>query len=123
MPNLVVLNPGDYHGFLTKKDADNNYMFLSMTLGGEASIEGMGIIHHRDIPAGKILMGDFKMLNIINYIDYALRVGWINDQLITNEFTMVGENRFFTFVRNLDQIAFVYDDIQNVTDGIKYVEA
>ena len=34
---------------------------------------------------------------------------------------MLGEGRFYVFVKNLDQRAFVYDDITNVITGIEEV--
>lgn len=123
VPNLAVMNPADYHAWLTRKDANNQYLFLNLQLGGTTAINGISVIHHRDIPSGYILMGDFTKLNIINYIDYTVRVGWINDQLVKNQFTIVGETRFFTYVRNLDQVAFVYDEIANVVNGIEEVIA
>ena len=64
------------------------------------------------------MIGDFTRLNIINYIDYSIRLGWINDNLINNLVTMVGESRFFTVVRSLDQNAFIYDDIATITGAI-----
>ena len=56
--------------------------------------------------------------NVINYIPFAITLGWINDQFITNQFTMVGESRFYAFVKNLDQQAFIYDDIATVKAAI-----
>ncbi len=124
IPNLVVLNSADYHSLLTKKDLNNNYLFLNVPLAsGGVSIEGISVIHHRDVDQGNILIGDFTKLNIINYIDYLVKMGWINEQLIENKFTLVGETRFFTYVRKLDEIAFIYDTLQNVYDGIEEVIA
>lgn len=56
--------------------------------------------------------------NITNYVPYSVRLGWINDQFITNKFTMVGESRFHAFVRNLDELAFVYDDYATIEAAI-----
>jgi hypothetical protein len=36
---------------------------------------------------------------------------------------MLGEGRFFVFVKNLDQRAFIYDDIDNIIAGIEEVVA
>jgi len=56
--------------------------------------------------------------NVVNYVPFSVRIGWINDQFITNKFTMVGESRYFQYVKNLDQAAFVYDDIATVKAAI-----
>lgn len=34
-------------------------------------------------------MGDFMKLNIVDYVRYSVRIGWINDQFIKNLFTML----------------------------------
>lgn len=45
-------------------------------------------------------------------------MGWINDQYIKNMITMLGEGRFYNYIRTLDKLAFVYDDIADVIAGI-----
>ena len=59
--------------------------------------------------------------NVTDYVSYTIRIGWINDQLITNEFTMVGESRFHAFVKKLDEQAFIYDDIATIQAAITAV--
>jgi len=70
------------------------------------------------IPAGKVFVADMSKLNVSNYVPYTVRIGWINDQLITNQFTMVGESRFHSFVKKLDEAAFIYDDIATIETAI-----
>ena len=38
---------------------------------------------------------------------------------LSNKFTMVGESRFFQYVKNLEQAAFVYDSIATVVAAIE----
>lgn len=122
-PNVAFVNPADFAALRVSKNANDNYIFPSFTLFNEKTIDGIRLISKNKIPAGKILMGDFKKLSIINYIAYSVRIGWINDQFIKNLFTLLGEGRFYVFVRNLEQRAFVYDDIANVITGIEEVIA
>ncbi len=56
--------------------------------------------------------------NVSNYIPYTVRIGFINDQFITNKFTMVGESRHHAFVKELDKQAFIYDDIDTIITAI-----
>lgn len=121
-PNLVILNPVDVASLKLKKNAFNQYLFPELVFNNGTNpvkIGNINVIAKRQVPAGKIMIGDFTCLNIINYIDYTLRMGWINDNLINNLFTMVGETRFFTVIRALDQQAFIYDDIQTVIGAIQ----
>lgn len=122
-PNVAFVNPADFAGWKLSKDANGQYLFPAITLLNGKEIDGIRIVAKNKIPAGKILMGDFTKLNIIDYIAYSVRMGWINDQFIKNLFTMLGEGRFYVFVKNLDQRAFVYDDITNVITGIEDVVA
>jgi len=118
-PNVAFINPGDFAALRLSKDKNEQYIFPSFTLYNDKTIDGIKIIPTNKIPAGYILMGDFKKLNIVNYIAYSIRIGWINDQFIKNLFTMLGEGRFYVFVKNLDQRAFIYDTVANVVAGIK----
>lgn len=120
-PNVAFVNPADFAGMKLAKDAKGQYLFPTITLLNGKEIDGIRIVAKNKIPAGKILMGDFTKLNIIDYIAYSVRMGWINDQFIKNMFTMLGEGRFYVFVKNLDQRAFLYDDIDNVIAGIEEV--
>lgn len=122
-PNVAFVNPADFAALRVNKDANGQYLFPSFTLNNDKTIDGIRVVSKNKIPAGKILMGDFSKLNIIDYVAYSVRMGWINDQFIKNLFTMLGEGRFFVYVKNLDQRAFVYDDIANVIDGIEVVVA
>ena len=81
-------------------------------------LAGVKIIPNPDITAGQILVGDFTKLNIKNYIDYSVRLGWTGTQFIENEFTMVGETRYFAYIKTLDLKAFVYDAIADIISDI-----
>jgi hypothetical protein len=121
-PNLVILNPTDLASLKLKKNAFDQYLFPELVFNNGDNpirIGNMAAIAKRQIAPGKIMIGDFTRLEIVNYIDYALRLGWINDNLINNLFTMVGESRFFTVVRELDRNAFIYDDIATILGAIQ----
>ena len=120
-PNVAFVNPTDYNSLLVKKaSTQGQYMFMNIELGSTNQTLGqVAIIAKKEIPVGSILIGDFTKLNIINYVDYFVKMGYINDQLITNEFTMLGETRFYTLVRELDKVAFVYDTFANIQAGIE----
>lgn len=124
-PNLAVIHPSVLAAMKLKKNEFGMYLFPQFQLvganGQSINVDGITILPKRDIPAAKIMIGDFSKLRIINYIDYSLRMGFINDQFIKNLFTMLGESRFYTVIKELDRNAFIYDDIQDVVDGIKAV--
>lgn len=118
MPNVAFVNPSDFADLKLRR-TDHGYLFPEIAAtSNNGAIAGFPVVAKSEIPVGKLLIGDFTYLNIVNYIDYAVSIGWVNDQFINNMFTMIGEGRFFTYVRELDQKAFIYDDIKNILDGI-----
>jgi hypothetical protein len=119
MPNLAMMNPLDFFvEFVAAKDLNGLPLFPQAGIFNRVTIGGVTIIPFIDIPADKILVCDMSKYNVTNYIGYTVKIGWINDQLITNQFTMVGESRFHAFVKKLDEAAFIYDDISTIKAAI-----
>ena len=119
MPNIVLINPIDFFIQLVgAKDGNGLPYYPQAGLFNEVRIGGVLIKPWIKIPVGKIFVADMTKYNVVNYVPFSIRVGWINDQFITNKFTMVGESRYYQYVKNLDQAAFVYDDIATVQAAI-----
>lgn len=117
--NLALVNPVDFFlNMVSAKDADGKPLYPTATLFGEVSIGGLTIRPEAKIPAGKIFIADMSKYNVTDYMEYTVKIGWINDQLITNQFTMVGESRFHAFVKKLDEQAFLYDNIATIKTAI-----
>lgn len=120
MPNVVLINPIDFFVQLVgAKDADGLPLYPQAGLFNEVRIGGVVIRPWIKVPVGKIFVGDMTKYNVVNYVPFSIRIGWINDQFITNQFTMVGESRYYAYAKNLDQAAFVYDDIATVQAAIE----
>jgi HK97 family phage major capsid protein len=118
-PNIVLVNPVDFFLQLVgAKDGNGLPLYPQAGLFNEIRIGGVRIKPWIKIPLGKIFVADMKKYNVVNYVPFSIRVGWINDQFITNKFTLVGESRYFQYVKNLDQAAFIYDDIATVQAAI-----
>ena len=119
MANIVLVNPVDFYlNLVSAKDANGLPLYPMAGLFNRVTIGGVTIVPFEDIPAGKIFVCDMSRYRVTNYIPYTVRIGWINDQLITNQFTMVGESRFHAFVEKLDEQAFIYDDIATIKSAI-----
>lgn len=119
MPNIVMINPVDFFIKLVGAKDDNGLpLYPQAGLFNEVRIGGITIRPWSKIPAGKIFVADMTKMNLVNYVPFSIRIGWINDQMITNKFTMVGESRFYVYIKNLDLQAFVYDDIATVQAAI-----
>ena len=119
MANLVMINPIDFFcQLVSAKDGNGLPLYPSASLFNRVTIGGVTIVPFQDIPVGKIFVADMSKYNVTNYVGYSVRIGWINDQFITNKFTMVGESRFHAFVKKLDEQAFIYDDIATIKTAI-----
>ena len=89
-PNLVLMNPIDFFlNFVAAKDGQGHPLYPTASLFNQVTIGGMQIKPWVKIPSGKLFVGDMKKYNISNWVRYSVRIGWINDQFITNKFTMV----------------------------------
>mgnify|MGYP000536592165 CR=1 FL=1 len=119
LPSLVVLNPTDFFiQFVSAKNSDGNPLYPTASLFNRVNIGGLTIIPERSIPAGKIFVADMSKYNTTNYIGYTVKIGYVNDDFIRNQFVILGESRFHAFVKKLDEQAFIYDDITTIKNAI-----
>lgn len=120
MANIAMINPVDFFLHLVAaKDQNGLPLYPQAGLFNQVTIGGTTIRPWSKIPVGKIFVADMSKYNVANYVPFSIRVGWINDQFITNQFTMVGESRFFAYVKKLDEQAFIYDDIVAIKTAIE----
>ena len=119
MPSLCVVNPVDFYlQFVSVKNADGNPLYPTASLFNIVNIGGLTIIPERSIPAGKIFIADMSKYNTTDYLGYTVKIGYVNDDFIKNQFVILGESRFHAFVKKLDEQAFIYDDIATIKTAI-----
>jgi hypothetical protein len=119
MANFVAINPVDFFiNLVSAKDGDGKPLYPTATLFNMVQIGGVTIWADESIPTGKIFVADMSKYNTTNYMGYNVKVGWINDDFIKNQFVILGESRFHAFVKKLDEQAFVYDDIATIKTAI-----
>ena len=119
MANLVMVNPNDFFIQLVSAKNDNGLpLYPQASLFNQVVIGGVTIIPEETIPAGKIFVADMSKYNTTNYLPYTVKVGYVNDDFIKNQFVILGESRFHAFVKKLDEQAFIYDDIATIKTAI-----
>jgi hypothetical protein len=119
MANLVLVGPNDFFTQLVAaKDLNGLPLYPSASLFNQVNIGGVTIMPHEDIVAGKIFVADLSKYNTTDYMGYTVKIGWINDDFIKNQFCIVGESRFHAFVKKLDEQAFIYDTIATIKTAI-----
>jgi TolA-binding protein len=118
-PSLVMINPVDFFiQIASAKDTQGHNLYPQASLFNNLVIGGVTIMSDESIPAGKIFAADMSKYYTTNYISYRVKIGWINDDFIKNQFIILGESRFHAFVKNLDAQAFIYDDIATIKTAI-----
>lgn len=116
-PTHVVLNPQDVANMRLTKNANGNYIVpLELESGNPFSIT---VIESNQRSVGSILMGDFKYLNIAEYVELMLVFGHENDDIRRNLMTVVAETRLATYIKDGEKYAFVNDTIANITTALK----
>jgi hypothetical protein len=119
LANFVGVSPNDFFiNLVSAKDADGRPLYPTATLFNMVQIGGVTIWADESIPAGKIFVADMSKYNTTNYMGYTVRVGYVNDDFIKNQFVILGESRFHSFVKKLDEQAFIYDDIATIKTAI-----
>jgi hypothetical protein len=122
MANLVLVNPNDFFiQLVSAKDNQGLPLYPTASLFNQVNIGGVTIMPHEDIVAGKIFVADLSKYNTTDYMGYTVKIGWINDDFIKNQFCIVGESRFHAFVKKLDEQAFIYDTITTIKTAITKV--
>lgn len=120
--NITMLNPYDYYlQLVSAKDENGLQLYPQAGILKKVVIGGNTIMPWVKMPAGKIFIADMKKYHISNYVPFSIRIGLVNDQFITNQITMLGESRFFAYVKKLDEQAFLYDDIETIKVAITKV--
>ena len=119
MANIVYVNSVDFFiNVVSAKTADGVPLYPTASLFNMITIGGTTIVPEESIPSGKIFIADLTKYNITNYVPYIVKVGFINDDFIKNQFVILAESRFHQFVKKLDEQAFIYDDIATIKSAI-----
>lgn len=121
MANIAMVNPVDFFiNFVAAKDGFGHPLYPQAGLFNMVVIGGVMIVPDEDITAGKVFVADLSKYIVTNYVPYSVRIGWVNDDFIKNQFVILGESRFHAFVKRLDQQAFIYDDIATIKTAITF---
>lgn len=113
VPNTVGLNTVTNWEMNMDKDADGRYLNPPF-----ANRINALLVEANKIAAGYCLAGDLSQYKVDMYKDFVLKVGWINDQLITNEFCVVGELRYHAYISDNRKKAICYNQLAAVQSKI-----
>lgn len=60
------------------------------------------------------LVGDLKQYHVDIYKDFVIKIGWVNDDLIRNQFSTVGEIRWHDYISTARKPAIIYGSLDSV---------
>ena len=119
-PNIVMVNPMDFTvNFIFAKDKDGRPLYPNASVLNRANVGGIVVIPSRLVATGKILVADFSNIHMSDYEGYSVRIGWVNDDFIKNQFVILGESTYHLYVKEQDKIAFIHDDYTTIKDAIE----
>lgn len=119
-PNVALVNPIDYANMTLTKDANGQYITPYRSNGSEM-IPGLRVEPDLSMELDNFLVGDFRYLNIRDYMGYTLTFGWENDDFTRNMVTMVGEKRLLAYIKGNHLLAFVKGEFSTVKAAIEKV--
>lgn len=117
-PNLVRVNPVDLANMKLTKDANGQYLFPPFSLQDGTLISGLQIRPSTSINEGEFYMGDFRYMNIRDYVGLSVTFGWVNDDFKKNQVTMVGEKRLLAYIKSNYLTAFLKGSYATIKEAI-----
>jgi hypothetical protein len=112
-PNTVGINPNTEAKMKMLKATDGTYLLPSFA----DEIRRLQVLANK-LPVNHALVGDLKQFKVDIYKEFVLKVGWVNDDFIRNQFAVVGEMRFHTYISDIRKKAIAYSDLGLVINQI-----
>lgn len=113
-PNTIGINPFTNVLLKTAKNIDGTYLLPSFA----QEIQNM-LVQANKVATGHAFAGDLKQYKVDIYKDFYLKIGLVNDDLIKNEFSIVGELRYHSYISDNRKKALVYDSVGDVMEQIR----
>lgn len=113
IPNVSLLNPITWGKMQMGKDTVGRYNYPSDELISRINAQ----IGNKLWPDNAIV-GDLKQFKVLKYKDFVLKMGWINDDFIRNQFTIVAEVRFHDYISTARKKAIVYGEAKWIAEQL-----
>lgn len=123
MPNAILVSPTVNALLDTYKNANGTYILPPFTSADGSKIKGIRVIENDFVGDDQFIVGDFSKA-LLNFVEgLSLQVGWINDQMIKNQLTVLAELVASFRIKYHDQWAFVKGTFATALPLIQKAEA
>jgi len=97
----------------TRKGSDGHYLVpaFAQSLRNTFSVTNK-------LGVGNALVGDLKQYKVDIYKEFVLKVGLVNDDLIKNQFSVVGEIRYHRYISDSRKKALCHDNLNDIVTAI-----
>jgi len=107
MPNAILVSPTINALLDTYKNANDTYILPPFTAADGSKIKGIRVIENDFVGDDQFIVGDFSK-GLLNFVEgLSIQTGWINDQMIKNQLTVLAELVASFRIKYHDQWAFV----------------
>jgi hypothetical protein len=118
-PNVVVISPIDKANMDLSKGSDGHYLLPPFSTANGQIISNVRVEESSRIATGKFLIGDFTKVNIRDYKEFAIQLGYDSDDFSHNRVSVIGEKRLMLYIKNHQLPGFIYDDFAVVKAAIE----
>lgn len=117
-PDVVLMNPEDLAVTMFMQDDKGEILAKPYIDPVNNRLNGMRIITSNKITKGKFLIGEAGLYKEF-HTDYIMRTGQYDDQLIRNEYTVIGEVFSLLAIAQLDLKGWIYGDLAAIKTALK----
>lgn len=121
-PDTLVMNHADVWAMRLQKDNTGQYIIPPLTAENGTSIAGYRVFTSGKIAVGKFLLVESGVYEVDEYEGYTVRMGYVNDDLIKNKFSMVGELKYHSKIPTNEKVALFYGDFAVIKAALDSAE-
>lgn len=117
-PDVLVINPADKWKLAMTQTNNGMFILPYIQQGGQFGLLGLNVVTTTKIDAGSFLLGESGTWFVEREAEQ-LRTGMVNDDLIHNRMTIVGEIFFLSYVPSNNAGSFVSAKFADVKEALK----
>lgn len=117
-PDVLVVNPADKWKLAMTETKNGMFILPYIQNGGEFGLLGLRVIISTEIEAGTFILGESGTWFIEEEAPQ-LRTGLVNDDLIHNRMTIIGEIFFLSYVPSNNAGSFIKAKFTDVKEALK----